>query len=423
MNIHSNSLRSQIEGHKIRDIVFISLLCVGTLVPSSSVEVSMIEIIGMLVSLTGGVLYLLFNQDRLRNIPRVLYLFFFALIWSLFDLFKESPGAYARNIFGPVMLLFCIIIGTCIREKNWPYVITILIIICFCGLCRDMCVDLFRINIGIKEPSKVAWAAGVRGRALARSMFPLYLTVLSAPLVFLPGQKRRIIGALLLGMSLWTGIIMGCGRGVTLMSVTCIGLAARTRTQRVALVVIPVILISILGIGWLSQNEYTSLLYDKFANIDESRPKGRISQVRYAVNVLGESSILELLTGAPRPLVKYENVTIHNLYLGLALRYGITCAVFYGLFWLIAFSKAMTICLRPGNLKIWHLQAALMGIAIFIYSLVSGHLRWRECVISGCLIGLLLRITQENKEKRIGTHYNSLAYTNHEKNNQNRKEL
>lgn len=408
---HNASLnqRSQLSKCKVKNLFFISLLSGGVLVPSPDVGISTVEVVGMFVSLSGGALYIICNYERLNRLPNLLYLPALAIVWSLLSLFGTSLGSYAREIFGPVLLLFCVVIGVCVREEERPYVAAILLVVCALGLSRDMCVDVFGLNIGVKAASKVAWHAGLRARAVSRSVFPAYLAVFSAPLLFLCVGKKRIIGGLLFGVCLWTGVVMGCGKGTIILILLCVVLAIRSENQELAIMLISLAIFAVLSVGlmleWLGGNEYTRLFYDRLVSFDMTRRGSRLNQFRYAVNVLRGAEFVALLTGVPETLVRYDNVNIHNVHLGMALRYGVIYSILYGVFWMTIFGKAVAIWVKCKDLKLWQLQAVTMTIIVFFRGLISYHDRWRDCVIPGCMIGLLLAMTYSNKtnSSKIGT--------------------
>lgn len=93
----------------------------------------------------------------------------------------------------------------------------------------------------------------------------------------------------------------------------------------------------------------------------EYRPNTKSSTVKSGhvcyINAFKDTDITAFLRGALRHILKSDNVNFHNLYVGMVLRYGVLCAIFYGAFWLTVFIKATIIWMQFREIKARHLKA------------------------------------------------------------------
>jgi hypothetical protein len=374
------------------------LMLGGPLVPSLGSGLSNYELLALTATLLGLIIAWVKTESP-RYYPQQIKFSIVVMVFSMFGLFNMELYDFANREFGLILFFATLIIGTRVSETQSQRLTIILLLCTLAGVSRDYYLDSMGWVQGIGKLDALAWEVGKRGLLSSQSVYGLVLIVLSIPYIFatISPYKRFTYAAFVL-LGLWHIVVVGQGRGLTLIALLTIflNLVKTARQQFFTILVVLSLGSLILGgiVPYLQDSPYLEGITNRFSQIEKAEDVDRLRQAQYAISILSEASITQWLTGFEQSILVegFEGVHIHNGYLDIILRYGIIAGFAYFMFWLLATLKALRLLLiRINMFDYLSRSCALMVVNLFIFQFVGTlFVNWRGTTILGLMVGVCL---------------------------------
>jgi len=300
------------------------------------------------------------------------------------------------NVAGVYLFLGSLIIGFRLSTNQQKQAVMIMFLLVFVGVCAGILLGLLGWQEVGSEKDIGAWTAGARSGGTNSTA--LLLVLLVGPGLFRAKRTKIIFPMLLTTMTFFVVAIMAQKRGATILACLAIFCCARTNRQRAIFVLVFISVITVTVCLSMEGNEYISPLVTRFTELQEVGDISRVQDSEYGVGLIWQMDLKEFLVGIPPQQVFYElkqlrntGGSIHNGYLDIMVRYGAISALAFYAFWVSLGVRVLRFYRHIEGRPEWVVSAVALVVVFITDEFVGSHfVVWRETIVPGLLIGMLL---------------------------------
>lgn len=384
------------------------MILLGTMAPSGDNGISNVEVLGLVITLVGVLLYLT-NTKEFIQLRTLDFFIIFVFFFSLLNIFERDTVSVLRGSLAFVIFFLCFWVGERVKIDTISTVVNVMYWYLLISSIGDIMADLYYPSIGTGYiGSNYGRYAGGRGGSSANSIYPILLFCISIGLFI--ESKTSIISKSIrattgISISFITSIIIGNSRSGLL----CFGVSvllfltyvkSRTRVVIICAIIIGCGLLVYFDEGHIIPNNTNYARLTSVTDEYETR-SGRVNQVHDALYNFSNSSLTEQLTGLPEDkITNSRGSEYHNFIINIITRYGLQCFMCY----LIPVAKILVTSVKQLFCGLCHSYIRVLCVLIIVYFIRISFFpfpNWRNQVLIGVACGITYnyyRITKYNNK-------------------------